>query len=220
MCGGLFDFNTKNVEAKDIEIKEVNFLISVVRQDQLPDSSKPEYAFIGRSNVGKSSLINMLMRKKNLAHTSSAPGKTRTINLFEVDNTWLLADLPGYGFAKTSHVQREEFKKMITYYLTKRANLMNVFLLIDSRLEPQKSDLEQIENLAEHQIPFCIVFTKSDKLSQSQLAKNMAVYEAKLSENWEELPKRFYTSAEKGNGRQDVLRYILEMNAMSQADRG
>jgi len=215
MCGGLFDFNSINVEAKDIDIKEVNFLISVVRQDQLPESSKPEYAFIGRSNVGKSSLINMLMRKKNLAHTSSAPGKTRTINLFEVDNTWLLADLPGYGFAKTSHTQREEFKKMITYYLTKRANLMNVFLLIDSRLEPQKSDLEQIENLAEHQIPFCIVFTKSDKLSQSQLAKNMAVYEAKLAEKWEELPLRFYTSAEKGNGRQDVLRYIWEMNAMA-----
>jgi len=190
-------------------------LISVVRQDQLPESSKPEYAFIGRSNVGKSSLINMLMRKKNLAHTSSAPGKTRTINLFDVDETWLLADLPGYGFAKASHVQREEFRKMIAYYLSHRPNLMNVFLLIDSRLEPQKSDLEYIEFLATNQIPFCIVFTKSDKLSQSQLAKNMAVYEAKLSEDWEELPLRFYTSAEKGNGRQDVLKYILEMNAMS-----
>jgi len=203
------------VEAKDIEIKQVTFLISVVRQDQLPESSKPEYAFIGRSNVGKSSLINMLMRKKNLAHTSSAPGKTRTINLFDVDETWLLADLPGYGFAKASHVQREEFRKMIAYYLSHRPNLMNVFLLIDSRLEPQKSDLEYIEFLATNQIPFCIVFTKSDKLSQSQLAKNMAVYEAKLSEDWEELPLRFYTSAEKGNGRQDVLKYILEMNAMS-----
>lgn len=190
-------------------------MISVVRQDQLPESSKPEYAFIGRSNVGKSSLINMLMRKKNLAHTSSAPGKTRTINLFDVDETWLLADLPGYGFAKASHVQREEFRKMIAYYLSHRPNLMNVFLLIDSRLEPQKSDLEYIEFLATNQIPFCIVFTKSDKLSQSQLAKNMAVYEAKLSEDWEELPLRFYTSAEKGNGRQDVLKYILEMNAMS-----
>ena len=203
------------MEAKDIEIKQVTFLISVVRQDQLPESSKPEYAFIGRSNVGKSSLINMLMRKKNLAHTSSAPGKTRTINLFDVDETWLLADLPGYGFAKASHVQREEFRKMIAYYLSHRPNLMNVFLLIDSRLEPQKSDLEYIEFLATNQIPFCIVFTKSDKLSQSQLAKNMAVYEAKLSEDWEELPLRFYTSAEKGNGRQDVLKYILEMNAMS-----
>jgi GTP-binding protein len=208
------------VEAKDIEIKQVTFLLSVVRQDQLPESPKPEYAFIGRSNVGKSSLINMLMRKKNLAHTSSAPGKTRTINLFDVDETWLLADLPGYGFAKASHVQREEFRKMIAYYLSHRPNLMNVFLLIDSRLEPQKSDLEYIDFLATNQIPFCIVFTKSDKLSQSQLAKNMAVYEAKLSEDWEELPLRFYTSAEKGNGRQDVLKYILEMNAMSQADRG
>ena len=195
-------------------------MLSVVRQDQLPESPKPEYAFIGRSNVGKSSLINMLMRKKNLAHTSSAPGKTRTINLFDVDETWLLADLPGYGFAKASHVQREEFRKMIAYYLSHRPNLMNVFLLIDSRLEPQKSDLEYIDFLATNQIPFCIVFTKSDKLSQSQLAKNMAVYEAKLSEDWEELPLRFYTSAEKGNGRQDVLKYILEMNAMSQADRG
>ena len=208
------------MEAKDIEIKQVTFLLSVVRQDQLPESPKPEYAFIGRSNVGKSSLINMLMRKKNLAHTSSAPGKTRTINLFDVDETWLLADLPGYGFAKASHVQREEFRKMIAYYLSHRPNLMNVFLLIDSRLEPQKSDLEYIDFLATNQIPFCIVFTKSDKLSQSQLAKNMAVYEAKLSEDWEELPLRFYTSAEKGNGRQDVLKYILEMNAMSQADRG
>jgi GTP-binding protein len=208
------------VEAKDIEIKQVTFLLSVVRQDQLPESPKPEYAFIGRSNVGKSSLINMLMRKKNLAHTSSAPGKTRTINLFDVDETWLLADLPGYGFAKASHVQREEFRKMIAYYLSHRPNLMNVFLLIDSRLEPQKSDLEYIDFLATNQIPFCIVFTKSDKLSQSQLAKNMAVYEAKLSEDWEELPLRFYTSAEKGNGRQDVLKYILEMNAMSQTDRG
>ncbi len=195
-------------------------MLSVVRQDQLPESPKPEYAFIGRSNVGKSSLINMLMRKKNLAHTSSAPGKTRTINLFDVDETWLLADLPGYGFAKASHVQREEFRKMIAYYLSHRPNLMNVFLLIDSRLEPQKSDLEYIDFLATNQIPFCIVFTKSDKLSQSQLAKNMAVYEAKLSEDWEELPLRFYTSAEKGNGRQDVLKYILEMNAMSQTDRG
>jgi GTP-binding protein len=208
------------VEAKDIEIKQVTFLLSVVRQDQLPESPKPEYAFIGRSNVGKSSLINMLMRKKNLAHTSSAPGKTRTINLFDVDETWLLADLPGYGFAKASHVQREEFRKMIAYYLSHRPNLMNVFLLIDSRLEPQKSDLEYIDFLATNQIPFWIVFTKSDKLSQSQLAKNMAVYEAKLSEDWEELPLRFYTSAEKGNGRQDVLKYILEMNAMSQTDRG
>lgn len=215
MCEELFVFNNRSVEVKDIEIKEVNFLISVVRQDQLPESSKPEYAFIGRSNVGKSSLINMLMRKKNLAHTSSAPGKTRTINLFEVDHTWLLADLPGYGFAKTSHVQREEFKKMIAHYLTKRPNLMNVFLLIDSRLEPQKSDLEYIDFLASQQVPFCIVFTKSDKLSQSQLAKNMAIYEAKLAEDWEELPIRFYTSAEKGNGRQDVLRYIMEMNAMA-----
>ena len=195
-------------------------MLSVVRQDQLPESPKPEYAFIGRSNVGKSSLINMLMRKKNLAHTSSAPGKTRTINLFDVDETWLLADLPGYGFAKASHVQREEFRKMIAYYLSHRPNLMNVFLLIDSRLEPQKSDLEYIDFLATNQIPFWIVFTKSDKLSQSQLAKNMAVYEAKLSEDWEELPLRFYTSAEKGNGRQDVLKYILEMNAMSQTDRG
>lgn len=200
------------MEEEKLQVKEVKFLLSVPRQDMLPEKNMPEYAFIGRSNVGKSSLINMLTRKKNLAHTSSAPGKTQTINLYDVDGTWLLADLPGYGFAKASKVQREAFRRMISNYLTKRPNLMNVFLLVDSRIEPQQSDLEQMEFLAQNQVPFSIIFTKIDKLSQSALVKNLSIYEEELAQSWQVLPPMFYTSAEKGKGREEVLEYIRKMN--------
>jgi len=200
------------MEEGKLFVKKVEFLLSVPRQDMLPNKNMPEYAFIGRSNVGKSSLINMLVQKKNLAHTSGQPGKTQTINLYEVDNSWVLADLPGYGFAKASKEQREQFRKMITHYLTKRVNLVNVFVLVDSRLDPQTSDLEQIDFMGENAIPFSVVFTKTDKLSQSQLAKNLSIYESALAENWQVLPPMFYTSAEKGKGREDVLEYIRKMN--------
>jgi GTP-binding protein len=207
------------MEEEKLVVKKVEFLLSVPRQDMLPVKNMPEYAFVGRSNVGKSSLINMLVQKKNLAHTSGQPGKTQTINLYEVDNSWLLADLPGYGFAKASKAQREQFRKMITHYLTQRANLINVFVLVDSRLEPQNSDLEQIDFMGENAIPFSIVFTKTDKLSQSQLAKNLSIYEEALAENWQVLPPMFYTSAEKGRGRDELLEYIRKMNFGGQGMR-
>lgn len=200
------------MEEGKLRVQQVDFLLSVPRQDMLPVKSLPEYAFIGRSNVGKSSLINMLVQKKNLAHTSGQPGKTRTINLYEVDHRWLLADLPGYGFAKASKEQREQFRKMITHYLTKRPNLVNAFILIDSRLEPQESDLEQIRFMGTNGIPFSLVFTKTDKLSQSRLAENIRHYESTLSADWQVLPPMFFTSAEKGKGREVLLEYIRKMN--------
>jgi len=173
----------------------------------------PEYAFIGRSNVGKSSLINMLANHQGLAKTSGKPGKTQLINLFKMDEgAWSLVDLPGYGYARVSKVQRETFSKMISHYLRNRANLVNVFVLIDGRHEPQEIDLDFLRSLGQWAIPFSLVFTKLDKLSSSAFGKNQAAMKRKLLKEWENLPPMFLSSATSGLGRAEIIRYIQELN--------
>ena len=184
-----------------------------------PKPSLPEFAFIGRSNVGKSSLINMLCHINKLARVSNTPGRTRNVEHFKVEGTltsehpWMLADLPGYGFAKASKAERAIWEKMIQTYLKERENLQNVFLLVDSRLEPQKNDLDMIQWLGETEIPFVIVFTKSDKLNQPKVQANVAQFKRKLKESWEELPTMFITSAETSKGRDELLGFIETVNA-------
>ncbi|MFA8449787.1 MAG: ribosome biogenesis GTP-binding protein YihA/YsxC [Bacteroidales bacterium] len=197
-----------------MKIHSAEFLISNTKANLCPAPSKAEYAFIGRSNVGKSSLINALCNKKGLAKTSSTPGKTQLINHFIIDNQWYLVDLPGYGYAKVSKTQRAKFQKMIQGYLMNRENLMCTFVLIDSRLEPQKADLEFIDYMGMNGLPFAIAFTKSDKLKQKILHDNIQHYKDVLSENWEELPPIFVTSSEKNRGISDIGDYIEEMNTM------
>lgn len=177
-----------------------------------PNHNRPEYAFIGRSNVGKSSLINMLTNHKGLAMTSSKPGKTLLINHFIVNDDWYLVDLPGYGYAKISKNSRVKLEKMIKGYILNRNLLVNLFVLIDCRLEPQAIDLEFFDFLGVNGVPFSIVFTKADKLGKNELAKNLEVYKEKLFEKWEELPPIFVTSAEKQTGRDELLDYIDEIN--------
>ena len=181
-----------------------------------PKPDRPEYAFIGRSNVGKSSLINMLSKKKEVAKTSISPGKTQLINHFEVtgsDKThWYLVDLPGYGFAKVAQSQRKSWKKMIEGYIRERTNLVYVFALIDSRHEPQKLDLDFINQLGEWQIPFALVFTKADKSTQKETAKNVADFLKKLKDTWEELPPHFVTSAVKHLGAKQILQFVSQQN--------
>lgn len=177
-----------------------------------PKDNKPEYAFIGRSNVGKSSLINMLTNNKRLAKTSSTPGKTLLINHFIINNEWYLVDLPGYGFAKRSKKEIDRLDQMIRGYILQREQLVNVFVLVDIRLEPQKIDLEFIEWLGLSSIPFSIVFTKADKLSASKAAQMVEAYKKTLLDTWEELPPIFITSAEKRQGRDEVLDYIDQIN--------
>ena len=177
-----------------------------------PNDTKPEYAFIGRSNVGKSSLINMLCRNKKLAKTSATPGKTLLINHFIINNEWYLVDLPGYGYAKRSKKEIERLDQMIRGYILQREQLVNVFVLVDIRLEPQKIDLEFMEWLGVSSIPFSIIFTKADKLTANKCQQAMAAYKKKLSETWEELPPIFLTSAEKRDGRDEVLDYIEKIN--------
>ena len=177
-----------------------------------PQDSKPEYAFIGRSNVGKSSLINMLTNHKKLAKTSATPGKTLLINHFIINNEWYLVDLPGYGYAKRSKKEIDRLDQMIRGYILQREQLVNVFVLVDVRLEPQKIDLEFIEWLGLSSIPFSIVFTKADKLSVSKVSANVEAYKKKLLETWEELPPIFLTSAEKRQGRDEVLDFIEQVN--------
>jgi GTP-binding protein len=172
----------------------------------------PEYAFIGRSNVGKSSLINMLANIKNLAKISGKPGKTRLINHFIMNKSWYLVDLPGYGFAKASKTHRNKYEKFINEYMLKRENLMNVFLLIDSRHPPQFIDIDFMEWLGTSQIPFSIVFTKIDKLNRSQKGSFYAAYEAEMLKTWEEMPPHFITSSETKDGRDELLNYIEEIN--------
>lgn len=179
-----------------------------------PESRLHEYAFIGRSNVGKSSLINMLTGQKGLAMTSATPGKTMLINYFLVNDSWFIVDLPGYGYAKRSKTAREKLEKMIKDYILFRPQMTNLFVLVDSRLEPQKIDLEFMEWLGENSIPFSIVFTKTDKLSVTATNQNIEKYCAKLLEEWEELPPVFVTSATKGKGREQLLDYIEEMNRL------
>lgn len=193
-------------------IKDAQFVISNTDYRKAPDDGKPEYAFIGRSNVGKSSLINMLTNKKGLAMTSSKPGKTQLINHFIINDEWYLVDLPGYGYAQRGKEGREMIRKIIDSYILKRAELTCLFLLIDCRHEPQKIDLEFMNWLGEESVPFVIVFTKTDKISKSRLNENVSAYTEKLKETWEELPLIFYTSSEERVGRDEILDYIDQIN--------
>lgn len=199
-----------------MQIKTAEFVISSARVDQCPQSSFPEYAFIGRSNVGKSSLINMLTNHSKLAKTSATPGKTLLINHFLVNKQWYLVDLPGYGFARRSKTETENLRKMITGYILMREQMANLFLLVDSRHKPQKNDLDFIEFLGNNEIPFSIVFTKADKLSRSSLNLNVKRYLQVLEEQWEVLPPYFITSAESKLGKEDILDYIEKINVTLQ----
>jgi len=194
-----------------MQINSAVFVISNTDFRKCPESELPEFAFIGRSNVGKSSLINMLMSKKDLAKTSSKPGKTLLINHFLINQNFHIVDLPGYGYAKVSKTQREKLRKIIESYILLRPQLTNLFVLIDSRLEPQQIDLEFMEWLGENSVPFSIVFTKSDKQSNKKLTENIEKYKEKLLETWENLPPIFITSSEKKVGKEEVLGYIEEI---------
>lgn len=193
-------------------IKGAEFVISNTNVSKCPEGNLPEYAFIGRSNVGKSSLINMLTQRNKLAMTSATPGKTLLINHFIINNEWYLVDLPGYGYAKRSKSQQEKLQEIISDYILKREVLTNLFVLIDSRLEPQVIDLEFIEWLGKNNIPFGIIFTKADKLKGGLLKKNVQQFLNKLQEQWEELPPYFISSSEKGLGRNEILDYIDHIN--------
>lgn len=193
-------------------IKNARFVISNTDIRKCPSDGKPEYAFIGRSNVGKSSLINMLTGRNKLAMTSSTPGKTLLINHFIVNEEWYLVDLPGYGYSKRSKTQNEQLKKIISSYILYREPMTLLFVLLDCRHEPQKIDLEFIQWLGENGIPFSIIFTKADKLTRSALATNVSAYKKRLLEDWEELPPIFVTSSENALGREEVLQYINSIN--------
>lgn len=193
-------------------IRSAEFLTSNTDYRKCPAPDKPEYAFIGRSNVGKSSLINYLLQRKNLAKVSSTPGKTKLINHFLVNDEWMLVDLPGYGYAKIAKTEREKWETMIRSYLTKRKNLMLTFILLDSRIELKKSDKEMISWFGEQQLPFALVFTKSDKLTPNQLASNIAAIKNELLQEWEELPHVFITSSITGKDCDEILKLIEENN--------
>ena len=195
-----------------MQIKSAEFLVSSARIDQCPKTNLPEYAFIGRSNVGKSSLINMLTGKSKLAKTSATPGKTILINHFVINGEWYLVDLPGYGYAKRSKKDTEKFEHMITTYILDREQMTNLFLLIDVRHEPQQIDLEFMECLGENGVPFSIVFTKADKVSKAKLKGNVTHYLTELKKQWEELPPYFVTSSEAKVGREEILDYIEQIN--------
>ncbi|MBC7557393.1 MAG: YihA family ribosome biogenesis GTP-binding protein [Chryseobacterium sp.] len=195
-------------------IKTAEFLKSSSRWQDCPEPNSPEYAFIGRSNVGKSSLINAMMNHKDLAKTSQTPGKTQLINHFLVNENWTLTDLPGFGYARVSKSARRDFEKIITNYILNRSNLVNLFVLIDIRLAPQKIDLEFMQWCGESDIPFSIAFTKADKLKPGAADKNVAVYREELLKTWEEVPEIFVTSAEKKLGGDHILDYIQSTNDM------
>ena len=191
-----------------MKINQAKFITSSQNVSQCPKGDLPEYAFIGRSNVGKSSLINMLTGRKSLAKTSSTPGKTRLINHFLIDEAWYLCDLPGYGYAKVSKKQREQFARMIEDYASHRHNLVCFFVLVDSRIPPQEIDLDFIEWLGDSQLPFVILYTKCDKVSQKERYQSISAMKEILSETWAELPLIIETSAVKGTGRDEVLEFI------------
>lgn len=191
-----------------MQVKQATFIMSNTDYNKCPPPLKPEFAFIGRSNVGKSSLINMLCQRKSLAKISVKPGKTQLINHFLVNDDWYLVDLPGYGYAKVAHKDRDMWKIMINDYLLNRINLMCTFILIDLRLPPQKIDQEMIEGYGEMGLPFALIFTKSDKLKPAEVELNLSNYKSFLLESWEELPPFFTTSSEKGIGRDEVLDFI------------
>ena len=191
-----------------MRVSTSEFTTSSAKVEQCPETNKPEFAFIGRSNVGKSSLTNMLCDRKSLAKTSGAPGKTRLINHFLLNDSWYLVDLPGFGYAKVSKKDRASFMRLIYGYFEKRENMVNAFVLVDCRVEPQKIDLDFMEWLGTRRIPFSIVFTKIDKLSSTELKKNLAKYKKRLLETWEETPQFFLTSATSKHGQQEVLNYV------------
>lgn len=195
-----------------MEIKSAEFVISNTNVKKCPEGNKPEYAFIGRSNVGKSSLINMLTAKKGLAMTSQKPGKTMLINHFIINDEWYLVDLPGYGFAQRGKEGRENIRKIIESYILMREQLTCLFVLLDCRHSPQKIDLEFMEWLGENGVPFAIIFTKTDKISKGRLADNTEVYKKKLLETWEELPPILFSSSEKKEGRDEILDFIDNIN--------
>lgn len=195
-------------------IKKAEFLKSSADPQQCPKPDRPEYAFIGRSNVGKSSLINMLCGRKGLAKTSGRPGKTQLINHFNIDDKWYLVDLPGYGYAKISKKQRAKWKAFTWSYLMDRENLLCVFVLVDGRIEPQEVDLEFMEELGKRGIPFVIVFTKLEKVNESTRAQHLEKYYKAMLETWEKLPQLFHTSAVSKEGRQEILDLIEKTNEM------
>lgn len=195
-------------------IKTAVFISSVVDQDKLPKPLKPEYAFIGRSNVGKSSLINMLTNLRKLAKVSNTPGKTRTINHFLIDDNWYLVDLPGYGFAKTSKTERSKWSGFTYEYLKTRDSLLCICVLIDIRLEPQKIDLEFMEWMGNHELPFAMIFTKADKLGKTVIQKNVAAYEKKMLETWEVMPPYIITSSETKQGKEELVKFIEKTNKL------
>lgn len=196
-----------------MKIKSADFVISNSDVAKCPNEPLPEYAFIGRSNVGKSSLINMLMQRKNLAKTSGRPGKTQLINHFKVNENWFLVDLPGYGYARVSKKDKKTFQKYITNYFIERKQLVCSFILVDVRHEPQKIDMEFMQWMGENEIPFCIIFTKADKLKPKAIEKNVTAYIKILLENmWEEAPTHFITSSSKNIGRESLLGFIQEIN--------
>ncbi len=195
-----------------MKVKDAKFVMSNTDYTKCPEPNMPEYAFIGRSNVGKSSLINALTNRKSLAKTSGKPGKTQLINHFKINNDWYLVDLPGYGYASVSKTMRAEFQIFLRDYLVKRENLICTFVLLDSRLEPQKVDVEFMQWMGEKAIPFVMVFTKTDKLNSHTLLKNMKRYEEIMLESWEELPPRFYTSSTKKTGTEEILEFVGATN--------
>jgi GTP-binding protein len=195
-----------------MEIKSAEFVISNTDVEKCPEGSIPEYAFIGRSNVGKSSLINMLTNKKGLALTSQKPGKTQLINHFIINQEWYLVDLPGYGYAQRGKEGKEKIRHIIENYILEREQLTNLFVLLDCRHTPQKIDLEFMEWLGENDIPFSIIFTKTDKIGKGRLQENLKAYQDKLLETWEELPPIFVSSAEKKEGKEAILSYIEDIN--------
>ncbi len=195
-----------------MKIQSAVFVISNTEVSKCPATTQPEFAFIGRSNVGKSSLINMLVGQKNLAKTSGKPGKTQTINHFQINSEWYLVDLPGYGYASVSQSARAKWGVMIEQYLLKRENLHCTFILVDSRLTPQAIDLDFINWMGKKGLPFCIVFTKTDKLTRNELNKSLATWQKKLGETWAEIPTQFITSAEKKLGRDELLDFIEKVS--------
>jgi len=197
-----------------MKINQAEFITSSTKIEQCPQPDKPEYAFIGRSNVGKSSLINMLTGRRKLVKVSGSPGKTITINHFLINENWYLVDLPGFGYAKRSKSERAKWEKMIRNYILKRTNLLNVFLLVDARHEPQKLDIDFMEWLGASQVPFVIVFTKEDKLKKMQLENNLAAYKKRLLINWEELPRIFVASSKSSLGKDEILDFIDETNQL------
>ena len=200
-----------------MKIKEAEYLISSAVVSQCPKPDRPEYAFIGRSNVGKSSLINMITGKEGLAKTSQTPGKTQLINHFAINKAWYLVDLPGYGYARVTKSVKETFEKMINNYLFQRENLINTFVLIDIRHEPQAIDLEFLEKLGINGVPFSIIFTKADKLSSLQIKNSIAEYTRVMLESWEHMPNYFISSASNGLGKKEITDYIDSLHELYKA---